>query len=446
MAWRARCGRRSAATAARGFCALLAACVGLLALAAAAGAQPRGSFAGIPVVVGTSADYAPWSFAAAEGEPVQGFEIALVAAWARDRERPLAWVRFRWPKLLADLEAKRFDFAASGITVRTERSAAARFTVPTAESAAWVLARTPERWSGPGSLNRHVIRIAVNAGGHLERVAAATFPRATRIAIPDNQAVLQALIDETVHAVVTDSYEAPHWEAKVEVPLLRLGPFSQDRKAWLVRSDHAELADDLDAWLLAKEADGTLARLRKEWLGEAAANTADPLGALLAAVDERLTLMPVVGKVKRESGVALEVPEREQVVLDRAVADLAAAALRADREPPPEESLRALFRAQMEAAKRVQWAAVKDPDYEPEPPLPDLDSALRPALLRIGARIANLVLALPANLDPGETRAAAKLALRVRYLDESHRDAIADAIAACSVRGDAPTSAETTSE
>ena len=54
-----------------------------------------------------------------------------------------------------------------------------------------------------------------------------------------------------------------------------------------------ELADDLDAWLLEREADGTLAALRASHLGEgAAAPVATPLGALLAALDERLALMP----------------------------------------------------------------------------------------------------------------------------------------------------------
>ncbi|HKA14209.1 MAG TPA: transporter substrate-binding domain-containing protein, partial [Myxococcota bacterium] len=280
--------------------------------------------------------------------------------------------------------------------------------------------------------DRPEIRIAVNAGAHLEQVARASFPNATLIAVRENDAVIGLLIDERVEAVVTDSVEAPLWEARAGQPLARIGPLSRDRKAWLVRADAGELAADLDAWLLAREADGTLARTRDEWLHGAATRTADPLRALLAALDERLALMPLVGVVKRRDGVPLVVPAREALVLDRALADLGAEAKRSGRAAPPEKSVRALFEAQFEAARAVQSRAVKDPNYHPDP-LPDLERELRPALLRIGERTARLLLALPRDADAAAVRAAAREELRAPYLDAAQRDALADAIAACTV-------------
>jgi len=240
--------------------------------------------------------------------------------------------------------------------------------------------------------------------------------------------------------VVTDSVEAPRWEARAEQPLARIGPLSRDRKAWLVRSDAGELAADLDAWLLAREADGTLAKMREEWLRGAATRTAEPLRALLAALDERLALMPLVGVVKRRDGVALVAPEREKLVLDRALADLRTEAKRSGREAPPEPRVRALFEAQFEVARLVQSRAVKDPAYQPET-LPDLENELRPALLRIGERTARLVLALPPSLDSAAVRAMARDELRAPYLGAEQRDALADAIAALTSpvpAGDAP--------
>jgi cyclohexadienyl dehydratase len=326
--------------------------------------------------------------------------------------------------------------------VRPERSAAGRFSVPIAETGAWLLAHTPERWDDPSDFDRPRVRIGVNAGGHLERVAAALFPNASRLAVPDNAAVLRLLADEKVHAVVTDGAEAPHWEARVEAPLARIGPLTRDRKAWLVRPDRPDLARDLDRWLLAREADGTLARLRAKWLGDAEPlATAEPLGALLAALDERLALMPLVAVVKRSSGVPLVVIEREERVLDHAVAALRAAAERDGREAPPDAAVRALFRAQMEAAKQVQRVAVKHADDEPGA-LPDLDRELRPALLRIGERVVELVLVLPPGLPPEVVHEAARESLRAPHLDDASRAALADAIAALSAAGtQAPESA-----
>jgi cyclohexadienyl dehydratase len=426
-AWRGCQKRRKSRRLEDGLRAVKLALLAALWLAAApAAADPAG-----PLRVGTSGDYAPFSHAKSDRAEPEGFDVALLRAWAAERGRALEFVRFRWPKLLGELAAGRFDVAASGITVLPERSAAGRFTVPVAETQAFALARGAERWNGQEALDRSEVKIAVNAGGHLEQVARASFPKATLITVHDNDSVIQLLIDERVDAVVTDGAEAPVWEARAEQPLARIGPLTRDRKAWLLPADRAELAADLDAWLLAREADGSLAKWREEWLhGASTTHTAEPLRALLAALDERLSLMPLVGVVKRRDGVPLVVPEREQLVLERALADLRAEAQRSGRAAPPEGRVKTLFELQFEAARQVQWSAVKDPDYHPDP-LPDLEKELRPALLRIGERTARLLLALPPNLDPAAVRAAARDELRARYLDPAQRDALADAIAAC---------------
>src|SRR6185503_5697744 len=126
------------------------------------------------------------------------------------------------------------------------------------------------------------------------------------------------------------------------------------------------------------------------------------------------------------------VPEREKLVLERALADLNAEAKRSGRTAPPELRVRALFEAQFEAARNVQLRAVKDSDYHPPEPLPGLEKELRPALLRIGDRTARLLLALPPGLDATAVRSAASDALRSPYLTAELRDALADAIVACS--------------
>ncbi len=82
--------------------------------------------------------------------------------------------------------------------------------------------------------------------------------------------------------------------------------------------------------------------------------------------------------------------------------------------------------------RRLQLAAGRDPSYQPEEPVPDLQAELRPALLRIGERIAALLLALPEGLDAAEVRRATREGLRSPWLGESTRRALADAITALS--------------
>lgn len=382
--------------------------------------------------VGTSGDYAPFSSAVAEqpGE-YQGFDIAVARAYAADRGMELRFVSFRWPELVAGLKTGRYHVAMSGVTIRPERSSIGRFSVPVAEAGAVVLARPQGRFSELGDLDRRQIRIAVNAGGHLERVAAEHFPHAIQLAIRDNQAVRRALAEGQVDAAVSDTLEAPGWMTGIDDVEL-LGPFTLDRKAYLVAAGHPALATDLDRWLLEREADGTLARLRLQHLGGEAGATATPLNALLAAMDERLSLMPLVAVAKRSAGLPLEVPEREAVVLDEAVASALASAKQRGVPAPAAKAVRALFRAQMEAAKQVQWDAIRDPDFARPETTPDLDTELRPAILRIGDRIAQLLTELPPNLDRGTVRAEAARALRVPRLSDASRGALADAVVALS--------------
>ena len=410
--------------------ALLALATALALAFGAAGAAAQASRA---LRIGTSGDYALFSVVAEDGKgSFEGFDIAVARAYAQERGLAIEFVRFRWPQLTTGVARGQFDVAMSGVTVRHERSAAGRFTVPVVETGAVLIVRQPERWAELEDLDRQDLRIGVNAGGHLERVARGRFPRATLVAIRDNRAVRHALIEANIHAAVSDSLEAPIWLRGTE-GLAVFGPFTKDRKAYLVSEGRPGLGADLDAWLLARERDGTLAGLRREYLGEAAAPAvATPLASLLAAIDERLALMPMIGAAKRRSGLPLEVPEREEAVLDAAVASALSAATRAGAAPPPERAVRALFRAQMEAAKEVQWNAVSDPNFSAPEPLPDLNASLRPAVLRIGQRIAQLLLALPQGLDPAPVREAAREALRTPRLSEPSILAIADAIAALS--------------
>jgi len=171
--------------------------------------------------------------------------------------------------------------------------------------------------------------------------------------------------------------------------------------------------------------------LRREHLaGATGPAVATPLGSLLAALDERLSLMPLVGVAKRKSGLPLEAPEREALVLDAAVAGVHAAADRTGNAPPPDAAVRAFFRAQMEAAKEVQWEAVQDLRYTPPEPLPDFNAGLRPGLLRIGDRIAELLLVLPPQPDADRVRIATRDALHAPYLSQRSAHTLADAIVA----------------
>jgi cyclohexadienyl dehydratase len=397
-----------------------------------------------PLRIGTSGDYPPFS-AWPEGAALpRGFSVDLARAFARDEGLEIQWVRFRWPDLLRDLTAGRFDLALSGVTIRPERAAAGLSSIPLATSGALVLmplAQPPTPDLAHGLLADPGLRLAVNAGGHLERVTRSRFPHAIVEAIPDNAAVLRRLASGGADGVVTDLVEAPLWQARWQTEwetrrraerneerpgarwsLHRIGPFTRDHKAGLWRPDRSELARRFDRWLLAAEATGRLDALRRQH-GLPTERTGEPGAALLVRLDERLSLMPAVARAKAILGQPIEDRAREARVLAAARRSVVQAARRAGLDAPGEPGIDELFRAQMEAAR---WIQLRELDAPPIPttsappapapggasPVPsisagasaeaartELERVLRPALIRIGDRLADLLVAWIADPD-----------------------------------------------
>jgi cyclohexadienyl dehydratase len=410
-----------------------------------AGAQARDE--NLPTLrIGTSGDYAPFSVSLGSAAGFRGFDISVAEAFARDRGYEIEWVKFRWTELAEDLRLGKFDLAMSGITVRPERSVIGRFSVPVMTSGAILLYSVDafQRGApnalepvgdGPGSANtlakfdRAGMRIAVNRGGHLERVTRVHFEHAAIRSIGENSAVRQALIDGTADAVVSDTLEAPGWRMGLN-QVAAFGPFTSDRKAYWVSPGREALSRELDAWLMAREADGTLARLRYSELGaRTSERVAEPLPALLAAIDERLALMPWVAESKRRAGLPVEDLQQESRVLEAGRRNVHDAAKRVQANPPDASAVTSFYRAQIEAAKAIQRRTLQGETHR-RAEASDLKTVLRPALMRIGDRLAQLIVALhqlPA--DPDLMRQIEQ-SLAARNLDASSLDQIRQAISA----------------
>jgi len=378
-------------------------------VASHAGEPPRPATAGA-LRVATSGDYAPFSEWPADRPEPRGFSTEVARAFARSQGASIEWVRLRWSTLADDLAAQRFDLALSGVTIRPERSLAGRFTIPLTEAGAVALVPLTSTLRSRIDLDQPSVRLAVNAGGHLERVARSLFPHARIDPQADNAAVPDALGAGRADALLTDTLEAPHWQARL-APTRAIGPLTRDRKAaWLPAGQEA-LARAFDRWLLSAEATGELARLRRAH-GLADRRTAEPGAALLARLDERLSLMGAVAEAKRVLGRPVADAAQEARV-QRAFADAAA---RAARErgcaAPDARTLRRFVEANLTAARLLQTRALAAPDAS-MPRLPDLgtkravearaeaeaalDARIRPALAWISERIAWLLIEVAAR-------------------------------------------------
>ncbi len=386
-----------------------------------------------PLRVGTSGDYPPFSLRADAGAEtrfdlttVAGFDVTVARAYAADRGRELVLVPFRWPELAARLAAGDFDVAMSGVTVRGDRLLAGSMTAAVARADAVVLMRHGEKIAATyDDPRRH---IAVNRGGHLERVARARLPRATLVTVDDNRSLPVLLRERRVDAVVTDTLEAATYDPGAFTIAARL---ARDRKAYWVAPGRDALARDLDAWLLARERDGALGRWRASELHDTSPPTASPeIARVVDLVARRLLVMPAVAAAKRAADLPIVDAAREATVVARAAERAASAGLDA-------AAARRLAAAQIAAARAVQEATPKDG--------PAVTAGAPPALTTIrtaidaldGALLQALVVARDARRAdpqaPALRRPVLAAALRadaeIPGFDEVHAGAIAATLA-----------------
>lgn len=342
-----------------------------------------------PFRVGISGDYPPFCLRASDPAAslgYQGFDLDLLQRLTPDLDLPQAQaVPFQWPNLAQTLAGNRVDLAVCGITVRHDRARAMIFTRPYAVSGAVAVLprRDVARFKTLADLDQPGVRLGVNAGGHLERVARAHFPRAILQSTRNNLELRSLLETGRVDAVISDTLEAATWD---DVALL--GPFTHDRKAMALPLDHVELRDRIDDWLAARETDGWLPQQRQALGAQAALSPEQACAeAISANLSQRFSLMPWVAAVKRRESLPITDPAQEAKILAQARA-------MAIREGLPENEAARLFTVLMELSKSIQ---ARDGNAEAEGlDLPQLrlavagvSSALLPEIRRCARTLAD---------------------------------------------------------
>lgn len=210
--------------------------------------------------IGTTGDYAP--FSVESGGHIRGADIALARALAAGLGLRPVFVRTSWPTLLADLDARRFDVALSGISITPERRAHGRFSLPYQSGGKTLLARCADsaRYPTLARVDRRGVRVIVNPGGTNERFVREHIRHARILVHADNRTVFDEIVAGHADVMITDDVEAG-LQALRHRELCRTTPTTlshADKAAWML--DDAALAGAVDAWLAEAIARGLPAR------------------------------------------------------------------------------------------------------------------------------------------------------------------------------------------
>ena len=218
--------------------------------------------------VGTTGDYAP--FSEDRGGELRGLDIELAQALAKHWGLRAVFVRTSWPTLMADLGQRRFDLAASGISITPERQRLAEFSAAYFFDGKTPIVRREDiaRFSSLEKIDQPGVRVIVNPGGTNERFVRENLTRATIVLHPDNRSIFQEIIAGRADAMITDGIEVRlQTERHPELAATMAEPFTRAGKAILLPLN-SELTTRVDAWLVPQINRGQIAeRLEQALVG-----------------------------------------------------------------------------------------------------------------------------------------------------------------------------------
>jgi cyclohexadienyl dehydratase len=227
------------------------------------------------VRVGTTGDYAPYSFRDLDSGGFKGFDIDVAHRLAADLGVRLELVQATWPTLMAGLQAGKYDIVASGVTITADRAEAAGFSTPYLHPrfVPIIRRRDAARFKTLADIDRKGVRVALQQGTAAEEAGRQVFTHATLDPVLDPVVDYTEVLAGHADATFTDNlyFAATLGDQYPELMMIE-GPDDASSEIGLmtVKGD-ATLIEWLDAWVAARQADHFFDGLFRTWFGPGAA-------------------------------------------------------------------------------------------------------------------------------------------------------------------------------
>jgi cyclohexadienyl dehydratase len=211
--------------------------------------------------VGTTGDYAPFSYRASAEDEFRGIDIELARDLAHAFDAQIMFIQTSWPNLMHDLEEGRFDIAMSGVSRNIERQKIGFFSdaYHSGGKSPICLCENTERFNSLDKIDQVGTKVIVNPGGTNEQFIDSHLLRATKIIHADNRSIFRAIIDRKVDLMITDSIEVA-LQVSRNPTLCAAMPdthLSFQEKGYLMQQD-IRLKEFVNLWLASRVGDGSV--------------------------------------------------------------------------------------------------------------------------------------------------------------------------------------------
>lgn len=215
--------------------------------------------------IGLEGTYPPFSFVDENGK-LTGFEVQLSEALAKELGVKVKLQPTPWAGILAALESKRLDVVVNQVTISEERKKKYDFSKPYTVSGiqAVVAKKNADSIKQPSDLAGK--KVGMGLGTNYEQWLKEEVPSAIVKTYDDDPTKYQDLRVGRIDAILVDRLAAFDLINKTNETLALAGDaFSRQEAGIAVRKGEPELLKALDDALDKLRADGTLAKLSKQW-------------------------------------------------------------------------------------------------------------------------------------------------------------------------------------
>jgi polar amino acid transport system substrate-binding protein len=242
----------------RFFVCRLAAAI-LAAVVAPTGAQTR------PLVVGSSATYPPFASETAAKEIV-GFDVDVIRAIAEKRGLTLRLVNTPFTGIFAALNNSDIDLIVSGVTINDRRRQSYDFTLPYFEARQLIAVHRDSPVRSLQDLAGKKVGVVTGSTGDdiASRAFGKTSPNIRRF--DTTPLIIAELAAHGVDAAIGDNgVIAYRVQERKDLKTVSDPSFPQEYFGIVVKQGNTALRDSLNAGLRAIIADGTYARIYRQW-------------------------------------------------------------------------------------------------------------------------------------------------------------------------------------
>lgn len=221
--------------------------------------------------VGTTGDYAPFSYRGDMDPVLAGIDIDLARDLATSLGVGVRFTKTSWPSLMDDLKAGLYDIAMSGVSRNLDRQKTGYFSIAYHKGGKTpiTLCKNIDRFNSLKKINTRSTRIIVNPGGTNERYVDSYIHHARKILHTDNRTIFEEIINGHADLMITDSIEVQlkstrHKELCAAMPDENLTHLD---KGYLMPQDE-KLKEYVNLWLATRLADGTVKSIFNKHLNE----------------------------------------------------------------------------------------------------------------------------------------------------------------------------------